>query len=180
MLTVDSIDFFSQINPYHTIPTLIDHEKDGLMLFEFRAIMTYLVNKTSPGHKLYPCDPVERALIDQSLFFEAGSFVPAQAAVVCGVFMGRGINREKIAVYETKLRMLDKMLDGKKYIAGGSNRTIADISMMTMLAGESVFKVVDMANYSNIDSWFRNLRVEIPYNDKLEAMMDALKPFTMK
>ena len=142
--------------------------------------MAYLINKTSPGHKLYPSDPVERALVDRMLYFEAGTLMPAQVTALYGVFVGAGIQKDKIPVYEEKLAMLNTLLEGKKYLAGGTHRTIADISMVTTLAMASVFKEVDLTKYPNIDSWYKGIRAEIPYNDKLQEMLDADKPFINK
>jgi Glutathione S-transferase, N-terminal domain len=61
---------FTQINPQHTIPTLVDH---GLVLWESRVIMTYLVSAYGKDDKLYPKDPRTRALVDQRLHFDLGT-----------------------------------------------------------------------------------------------------------
>ena len=61
--TTPQLSFFElQINPQHTIPTLVDGDFN---LAESRAICTYLINKYAPGHALYPECPQKRALIDR-------------------------------------------------------------------------------------------------------------------
>lgn len=69
----------TQLNPAHTIPTLVDN---GLVVFESRAIMQYLVNRYQPTSSLYPADPKIRARIDQLLYFDAASLGPALRAVL--------------------------------------------------------------------------------------------------
>lgn len=66
---------FLQINPQHTVPTLVDD--DGAMtLWESRAIMTYLVARYAANDTLYPLDVRTRALVDQRLQFDLGMLYP--------------------------------------------------------------------------------------------------------
>lgn len=41
----------------------------------------YLVETKAPGSSLYPSDPVERALVNQRLYFDAGTFFPRVRAI---------------------------------------------------------------------------------------------------
>ena len=68
--------FFNlQLNPHHNIPVLVDGD---FVLNESRACATYLVNAYGKeGCKLYPADPKVRAIIDQRLFFDMGTFFKA-------------------------------------------------------------------------------------------------------
>lgn len=65
---------FIAINPQHCVPTLTD---DDYVLWESRAINTYLVSKYGPQSGLYPRgDPRDTANVDRMLYFDAGSVYP--------------------------------------------------------------------------------------------------------
>merc|ERR1712126_329724 len=61
---------FLQMNPCHTIPTIDD---DGFHLCESRAIQVYFVEKYSKESDLYPECVMHRALVNQRLYFDAGT-----------------------------------------------------------------------------------------------------------
>jgi len=64
-------DWYCQINPHHTVPTL----KDGdMVLWESRTIMRYLINAYAPDSSLYPKDPQARARVDLALDADYGSY----------------------------------------------------------------------------------------------------------
>ena len=62
-----------QMNPQHTIPTLVDGD---FVMTESRAAALYLVSKYGGEKKakLYPCDATAKAKVDQKVFFEMGTF----------------------------------------------------------------------------------------------------------
>ncbi len=79
-LNLKSIDIFAgeqmephfiKMNPAHKVPTIDDN---GFYLSESRAICAYLVNKYGKDDKLYSKDPRKRAIIDQRLNFDFGTF----------------------------------------------------------------------------------------------------------
>lgn len=96
---------FMKVNPQHCVPTIDD---DGFYLWESRgeiilsidlnrltnfhslltsvlAIAQYLVETKAPGNTLFPSDPVKRALVNQRLYFDAGTLYPRVRAIAVSV-----------------------------------------------------------------------------------------------
>ena len=64
-----------QLNPQHAIPVLVDGD---FVISESRAAAAYLVTTYGwEGCTFYPADPKLRAIIDQRLYFDMGTFYKA-------------------------------------------------------------------------------------------------------
>lgn len=162
------------MNPQHCVPTIKDHS-NGLVLWESRAIMAYLVNQYAAGHSLYPSDAKERALVDRALYFEAGTLYPNQAAAFYTQFWGKPIDEEKKKVYYEKIDILNKTIGDQKYVTGAT-KTLADLSLMaTLVAAETVG--ADLSPYENVSRWLKSIRSEITYDDLNKEMADGLNAF---
>lgn len=74
---------FLQINPQHTVPTVVD---DGFVMAESRAINAYLVDAHKPDDTTYPADPKARFIIDHRLFFDASVFSARMVDAIVSIF----------------------------------------------------------------------------------------------
>lgn len=68
-----TLRLFFQLNPQHTVPTLVD---DRTVIWDSHAIAIYLVQKYGPNYALYSPEPDKRALINQRLHFDSGILYP--------------------------------------------------------------------------------------------------------
>ncbi|KAL0133761.1 hypothetical protein PUN28_001018 [Cardiocondyla obscurior] len=122
---------FVQMNPQHTIPTIDD---DGFILWESRPIMAYLVGKYAKNDALYPKDPKQRAVVDQMMYFDAGSlylgFLKCFFPICRG--LANSLNEAEVARVEKSFQVLNALLDGREF-ATGDNLTIADFTLSTTI-----------------------------------------------
>ncbi|XP_055298918.1 glutathione S-transferase 1-like [Sitodiplosis mosellana] len=148
---------FVKLNPQHTVPTLVD---DGFVLIESRAIAIYLIEKNfQSGHSLYPKDAKERALINQKLQFDCGTLYPRIRAVCLPILFGGQTkisddNRQKLF---DAVEFLNTFLEGKTYVAGSEQPTIADLSIFTSIAN-IVELGADLSKYPNVVSWYETCK----------------------
>jgi glutathione S-transferase len=152
---------FLQINPNHRVPVL---EDDGFYLWESRAIMQYLAEKT-PGQSLYPADIRARADVNRWLFWSGQHFAPA-----IGIFfwenlvkpmIGRGAPdpvelQRGAGLFNEFAAVLDGHLADRKWISG-SSLTLADLSIAAAYGCAAPGKA-PVAWYANIQKWFGRMQ----------------------
>ena len=143
-------------NPNGRVPVLDD---DGFVLWESRAIMLYLAEKT-PGQTLLPTDTRGRAEVTRWLFWCAAHMAPANTVLVFENFVkavsGRGpADPAEVARGEALVAqyapVLDAHLAGKTWVAQ-DRLTLADFSLASSfaLAGPARLPI---APYANLRAW---------------------------
>ncbi|KAH0550171.1 hypothetical protein KQX54_017847 [Cotesia glomerata] len=149
---------FLKLNPQHTIPTIDD---DGFILWDSHAIIRYLVSKYAKDDSLYPKDLQKRAIIDQRLHFEGEMLFVRLRNIVRPIFYNKvkKFNEENINLAHETCEILDKFLEGKKWLAG-DNFTLADISCVSTVSSYPAFLSLD--KYKNIVAWLKKCENEIP------------------
>ncbi|KAM3966919.1 glutathione S-transferase delta 1 [Aphomia sociella] len=154
---------YLKMNPQHTVPTMDDN---GFILWESRAIMAYLVNAYGRDDTLYPKNPRIRALVDQRLYFDAGTlFLRYSNVYLPMLFRGAEMNNEQAEKLDEALEWLNKALEGRTYVAG-DDVTIADISIVVTITNLDAFGY-DMSSYDNILGWFARTKKTLePYGYK--------------
>mmetsp|Transcript_1072 Transcript_1072/g.2595 ORF Transcript_1072/g.2595 Transcript_1072/m.2595 type:complete len:300 (-) Transcript_1072:148-1047(-) len=155
---------FVSINPNSKIPALLDRDGPGgkeINVFETASILLYLGEKTG---KLIPEDPAKRTEMMNWIFWLHG------AAPYFGQFghfykyasikLGYPIERYTMET-QRLLDVLDKQLEGKKYIVG-DELTLADINAMPWVNCLSQFyageEKLGLAKYVNVQNWMKRLK----------------------
>ncbi|XP_060645593.1 glutathione S-transferase 1-1-like [Drosophila nasuta] len=161
---------FVKINPQHTIPTIVDNE---YVLWESRAILTYLIDKYGRNDSLYPKDAKKRGVVNQRLYFDVATLYPALADYYHVQFRKQPFNPELYKKVEEALNFLESFLDGKLYLAGDS-LTVADISIFSTIASFQAIGL-DISKYNNIEKWYKNGSKVAPGWDEIENSASAVK-----
>ncbi|KAF5279674.1 hypothetical protein FQR65_LT15309 [Abscondita terminalis] len=149
---------FLKINPQHSVPTMVDN---GFILWESRAIMTYLISKYGKNESLYPKDPQTRALIDQRLYFDMGTLYARFSDYYYPVmFAGASFDPEKLSKLQDAVKLFDTLLEGHEY-AVGNTLTVADLSLVASLSTIDAMEF-DLSPYNNVQRWFATVKANAP------------------
>ncbi len=152
---------FLRLNPNHRVPVL---EDGPFVLWESHAIMQYLA-ETTPGQRLYPSGPRERADVNRWLFWSAYHLSPAVRDLywerVIKAMLGRGAaDREVIARAAEQVRelsgVLERQLHGREWICGLA-LTLADLAIAAPF-GVWESAQLPIARDSHLGAWFARMR----------------------
>ena len=150
-------------NPNGRVPVLDD---DGFVLWESRAIMQYLCDRT-PGQELLPTDVQGRADVTRWLFWCAAHHAPAYTVLVQENFVKpmQGGTTDPVEVARgTALvaqvgAILDAHLAGKTWVAQ-DKLTLADYSLASALALAGPARL-PLEPYAHLRAWLGRVQ-ELP------------------
>ncbi|GAB0099737.1 glutathione S-transferase 1-1 [Sergentomyia squamirostris] len=143
---------FVKLNPQHTVPTIDDN---GFILWESRAIATYLVSSRAPGSSLYPSDVKKRAVVDARLYLDQ-SLQLAGRDIMLPIHKGETTiaQDKKDSVYKL-LENFNAFLEGKKY-AAGDELTVADLALLSSISTLQHLGA-NFSKFSNLSAWYKRL-----------------------
>ncbi|NPD22087.1 glutathione S-transferase family protein [Corallococcus exiguus] len=144
------------VNPNGRVPVLDD---GGFVLWESRAIMVYLAEKT-PGQTLLPTDAQGRADVNRWLFWCSAHMAPANTVLVLENFVkqrtGRGppdpteVARGE-ALFAQTAPVLDSHLAGRTWVTQ-ERLTLADLSLAASFALAGPARL-PLEGYANLRAW---------------------------
>jgi glutathione S-transferase len=151
-------EVIGDLNPSLRVPTVV--LDDGRPLGESGAILWYFAE----GTRYVPDDPYERAQVLQWMFFEQYDLEPSIAVVRFWVaYSGRAAEfadrlPERMEAGERVLGALERHLDGRRYVVGGS-LSLADIALYgyTHVAEEGGFT---LEPYPAVRTWLERVAAE--------------------
>jgi len=167
---------FIKLNPQHTVPTIDDN---GFALSESRAILAYFADKYGKKDSLYPKDPKKRAVVDQRLYFDMGTFFQRFGEYFMPIMrLKQPADPEKLKKLEEALEFLDGFLAKTKY-AAGDDITIADYALVSSFSTILVAGV-DCTRFSNVTRWYELCRKNLPGIEINEEGVEVMKQYLQK
>lgn len=148
---------FLKLNPNGKVPCMIDN---GFVLWESAAIVQYLAEKHKP--EMLGTTAKDKALVQQWAFW---TMTEAQPPMVDILVQKLFVPEEKrdlalIARREAQipgiLEVLDKTLNGKKYLVGDTY-SVADLMAASAVNIASGLKL-DLSKFPNIKAWFAEIK----------------------
>ncbi|XP_043678379.1 uncharacterized protein LOC122633947 [Vespula pensylvanica] len=183
-LNLKEIDLFSgeqlkpeyeEINPQRTIPFLVDGD---YKLSESRAIMCYLVDQYGKNERLYPQNPVSRALVNQKLYFDIGTLYKNLSSYFYPVVFGdaESYDEEKYEKLKDSFDLLEKFLEDQDYVVGRS-LTIADLTLASSVSTAEALGF-EVFRYKNVSKWMDRIKSSAPGYRKVNGEgLEILKKF---
>jgi glutathione S-transferase len=152
---------YLRINPNGRVPVLNDN---GFVLWESRAIMQYLADKT-PGQSLYPQEPRARADVNRWLFWDTAHFSPGVGPLIyenlIRGLMGEGqpdkgeVQRAGVLVARFA-PVLEAHLAFRTWVAN-EQLSLADLSLAAPLAFAQQAGI-PIGGLSNIAAWLARVQ----------------------
>lgn len=149
---------FVAINPQHCVPTLVD---DDFVLWESRAICSYLASQYGKDDSLYPNDPKARAKVDRMLYFDVTLYDRFGLYVYPFIFGGQELDPKRLEKFVEGMGWLDGYLAGQKW-AAADTITIADHTLAASVSTFIATGIVDFSKYSNVSAWLARCEAEMP------------------
>lgn len=140
---------FLALNSFGQVPVLVDGDT---VISDSNAILVYLAKKFGRTDWL-PEDAVSAAALQRWLSVAAGqiAFGPAAARLIT-VFNAPFNADEVIGRAHTILSLIDGELDGRNWITGSAQPTVADIALYSYIAGAPEGNV-DLSQYGRVTTW---------------------------
>ncbi|KAK7084263.1 Glutathione S-transferase, C-terminal domain [Halocaridina rubra] len=159
---------FVAINPQHTVPTLVDGD---LVLWESRAICTYLATQYGKDDTLYPKEPKARAKVDALLHFDIGTLATRWNQVWHPVKLGELSKPSQASVdklHEAFGWLNEFMKHGKKFAAGTDHLTVADHVLVANISSYQAAGFI-FQDYPNILTWFNSCKESMDGYEELNG-----------
>lgn len=167
---------YLKLNPFGRVPVLVD---GATVLFESTVINEYLEEKF-PNPPLLPKDPLKRAkarMMDEAF---DNYFMGALGPIFTEKFMkpagqaNETVIQENMTKLDGILRVLEKELEGKEYLAG--EFSLGDIGFAVQLPrAESMFGL-KLGGYARLQAWLQRVAARPAYQ-KSEPSAEFIKGF---
>ncbi|XP_047996845.1 glutathione S-transferase E14-like isoform X2 [Leguminivora glycinivorella] len=144
--------FYTKINPLQKVPALKVGDE---VICDSHAIALYLC-RIGDGQRLYPEDPVVRAKVDQTMFFNSGTLFPIDSFIYTEYFRGKWpANDEKIKEWHSAVDHLEHLLDNQMWLAY-DKVTLADLCCASTVSSLQLL-VPPLDRHVKVKQWLGRL-----------------------
>ena len=167
---------YLKLNPFGRVPVLVD---GAAVLYESTVINEYLEEKF-PNPPLLPKDPVKRAkarMMDEAF---DNYFMGPLGAIYAEQFMkpaglaNEAVVKESMTKLDGVLRILEKELEGKDYLAG--EFSLGDIGFAVQLPRTESMFGLKLDGYPRLQAWLKRVTTRPAYQ-KSEPSAEFMKRF---
>ncbi|KIY01305.1 uncharacterized protein Z520_02857 [Fonsecaea multimorphosa CBS 102226] len=155
--------WYTSLNPNGRIPTIIDHDRGGFVVFEGLAILSYLTRHYDPEYRFsFPLDSDEYSVCEQWMAWQHGGIGPMQGQAVYFVHLEKEKDKFAIQRYvgesERLYGILDARLQDRDWVVGlGRGKfSIADLSLAGW-ANLILYTHIDLSRFPNVEAWLERL-----------------------
>jgi glutathione S-transferase len=167
---------FLAMNPHGRVPVIDD---GGVVVWESHSILRYLAARFGDA-RWWPADPGTRSMAERWMDWSQTALQPD---FLMGVFWGFYRTpdaqrdwpaiRGKIAACAAHFRLLDRMLEGRRYLLG-DELTLADIA-----AGTALYRYfeleIERPGVAHVEGWYRRLQERPAYRSAVMVPFDELR-----
>jgi len=167
---------FLAMNPHGRVPVIDD---GGVVVWESHSILRYLAARFGDA-RWWPADPGTRSMAERWMDWSQTALQPD---FLMGVFWGFYRTpdaqrdwpaiRGKIAACAAHFRLLDRMLEGRRYLLG-DELTLADIA-----AGTALYRYfeleIERPGVAYVEGWYRRLQERPAYRSAVMVPFDELR-----
>lgn len=163
---------FLALNPFGQVPVLVDGDT---VISDSTAILVYGAKKFGRTDWL-PEAPAAAARVQRWLSVAAGELAagPGRARLIT-VFGNQADPVETIANAHAILKLIESELEGRNWIIGGAQPTIADVALYSYISGAPEGNV-DLSAYPRINAWLERIeRLEgfVPFQKTVIGLREA-------
>ena len=161
--TADGGDYW-KVNPKGYVPAL--QLDDGQVLTEVGVICQYLADQKPQSELVARCGTMDRYRDMEALNF-VSSEIHKQIGALFNPNMTAEMKQVQLGVIERRLNALEKLLEGKQFLAGGKY-SAADAYLFTVLSWTKIHKI-DLGKWPNIQAFMARVGARPKVQEALKA-----------
>lgn len=136
------------------------------------------MDKYSEDEAYYPLNHQQRALVNQSLFFDTKMYADFKKYCMPKIVKKTPLQPDEDEIIKKNFLIFDEFLEGCEYIIG-DQMTIADLCFVTTVSTYEAFGI-DISAWANVWNWYQNMLSTMPCLDIHKAGVAQVQAIWIK